>query len=209
MAGKYHDAVKAGLKTEEEAKDEARLKDVEAEKAVADQKKAIQDAAFKLAENAIGFLSAIAGKNKVMQKAAIIAESAIGIAKMIMANNTANIAALATPQAVATSGASAVPVITMNNISTGLGVASSIAATAKALSALGGGSAGSGGGAAALPQGASATPQVGFQKSAENQIGATIANNTNAQPPIQAFVVANEVTTAQTLNRNKIDANSI
>ena len=60
---------------------------------------------------------------------------------MVIANNAANIAALATPQAIATSGLSAIPVITMNNISTALGVAANIAATAKGLGALGKGGA--------------------------------------------------------------------
>jgi len=79
------------------------------EKAVAQQKQDIQDAQANLADKAVGFLSVIAGKNKAIQKAAIIAENAVGIGKMIIANNAANIGALATPQAIATSGASAAP----------------------------------------------------------------------------------------------------
>lgn len=171
--------------------------------AEADQKKAIQEAGLNLASGAVGFLKEVAGKNKAVQKAAIIAENAIAIAKMIMANNAANIGALATPQAIATSGASAAPVIAFNNITTALGVATTIAATAKALQSVGGGSAGGGG---------SASPSGGAPGSAPqfNVVGATGVNqlagalSNREQQPVQAYVVANNVTTAQGLDRNII-----
>lgn len=184
-------------------KKERTAKEVEIEKAAADQKQAIQEASFKLAENVVGFISAIAGKNKILQKAAVIGESAIGIAKMIIANNTANIAALATPQAVATSGASALPVIAMNNISTGLGVASTIAATAKALSALGGGAAPSGGAGAGGGGGVSAPAAPSFNvvgNSGVNQIAGVMQQQ--GAPVVKTYVTAGDVTTAQGLNRN-------
>jgi len=183
---------------------------IKIEEALAQQKQDIQDAQTNLADKAVGFLNVIAGKNKALQKAAIIAENAVGIGKMIIANNAANIGALATPQAIATSGASAAPVIAANNISTGLGVATTIAATAKALSALGGGgAASSGGGSTASQPSASGTPNVGFQNSTENQIANQVTNGINTQEPVKAFVVSQEITTAQSLDRNKIEANSI
>jgi len=122
------------------------------EKAIAAQKEAIQESQINLADKAVGFLNAIAGKNKALQKAAIIAENAVAIGKSIIATNASNIAAVAAGNALAipTSGASvaaAASLVTTNNIGLGLGIASTIAATAKALSALGGGgSAGSSGG---------------------------------------------------------------
>ena len=178
--------------------------------AEAQQKKDIQDAAFALASGAVNFLKEIGGKNKAIQKAAIIAENAIGIGKMIIANNAANIGALATPQAILTSGASAVPVIAMNNITTALGVATTIASTAKALQAVGGGGAGGApsvggaGGVAAAPA-APAFNVVGA--SPTNQLAQTIGNQ--QQQPIKAYVVSNDVTTAQSLDRNIISSASI
>jgi len=175
--------------------------------AEAQQKKDIQEAQFGLADAAVGFLKQIAGKNKAIQKAAIIAENAIGIGKMIIANNAANIGALATPQAILTSGASAVPVIAMNNIKTALGVATTIASTAKALSSLGGGSAGGapsigGGGGGGV---ASAPPSFNVVgASATNQLAQTIGQK--EQQPVKAYVVSNDVTTAQSLNRNIISS---
>ena len=176
--------------------------------AEAQQKKDIQDAAFALASGAVNFLKEIGGKNKAIQKAAIIAENAIGIGKMIIANNAANIGALATPQAILTSGASAVPIIAMNNITTALGVATTIASTAKALQAVGGGGAGGapsvGGGGGAAPA-APAFNVVGA--SSTNQLAQTIGNQ--QQQPIKAYVVSNDVTTAQSLDRNIISSASI
>ena len=206
LAGKYNDAVKAGLKTEQDAIDEKDKKELADEQAVADAKNAIQNAQLDNVSKGISLLQGLGIKNKAIQKGLIIAENAAGIAKTIINTMAANAKAIAASPLTAGQ-----PFVTANTISGAIGVASSIAATAKALSALGGGgdASGGGGGAAALPQGASTAPQVGFQTSAENQIGTTIANNTNAQQPIQAFVVANEVTTAQSLNRNKVDANSI
>jgi hypothetical protein len=176
--------------------------------AEAQQKKDIQEAQFGLADAAVGFLKQIAGKNKAIQKAAIIAENAIGIGKMIIANNAANIGALATPQAILTSGASAVPVIAMNNIKTALGVATTIASTAKALSSLGGGSAGGapsiggGGGGGGVASAPPAFNVVGA--SATNQLAQTIGQK--EQQPVKAYVVSNDVTTAQSLNRNIISS---
>jgi len=181
--------------------------EIKIEKAKADQKKAIQDAEFALASGAVNFLKEIGGKSKAIQKAAIIAENAIGIGKMIIANNAANIGALATPQAIASSGVSAIPVIAMNNITTALGVATTIAATAKALSAVGGGSAGSAG---SVGGGMSASAAPSFNvvgTSGTNQLAQTIGSQ--QQQPIKAYVVANDVTTQQGLDRNIVQSASI
>ena len=182
----------------------------EIDKQIAEQKKAIQDAQLRSADAAVGFLKEIAGKNKTLQKAAIIAESALGIGKSVIANNTANIGALATPQAIATSGAAAAPVIAFNNISTGLGIAANIAATAKALQALGGGSAGSASTGAKISTvtGASAAPQTGFQASNENQIATSIASRQTEAPIVKAYVVSQDMTDQQKKDANLISQNS-
>ena len=182
--------------------------EIKIEKAKADQKKAIQEAGFALASGAVNFLKEIGGKSKAIQKAAIIAENAIGIGKMIIANNAANIGALATPQAILTSGASAVPVIAINNITTALGVATTIASTAKALQAVGGGSAGSAGSVGGGGMSAPAAPSFNVVgASSTNQLAQTIGNK-EAQP-IKAYVVANDVTTQQGLDRNIVQSASL
>ena len=173
-------------------------KEIENAQAVADAKKAIQDAQFSNAEAGIALLKTLAGDNKKIQAAALIAENAVGIAKTIIATQTANAAALATPQAVLTSGAAAVPVIAANNIAAGISIAASVAATAQGLSALkAGGSPTTGG---ELPQGG------GAQAPSFNVVGDSGVNQlaTLQQQPTQAFVVSGEVTTAQALDRNRV-----
>ena len=185
-------------------------KRIKAENAAYEQKAALQMQALDLAAQGVAVLKDIFGKNKAVQKGAILVESAVGIAKMIISNKLANIAALATPQAVASSGATAVPVIAMNNISTGLGIAANIAATAKALKELGGGSApsagglGGGGGGGAGGGGGTQAPQ--FNVVGNNGI------NQLAQlqmQPIKAYVVSGDVSSAQALDRNRITNGTI
>jgi hypothetical protein len=164
-------------------------------KAVAEQKVAIQQQGLDTALQGVALIKGVFEKSKGVQKAAVIAESAIGIAKMIISNKLANVAALATPQAIATSGAAAVPVIAMNNVSTGLGIAANIAATSKALKTLGGGSAPDGGGGL----GGSGGGAGGVVAPNLNVVGDTGINQlaTLQQQPVKAYVVSNDVTSAQ------------
>ena len=191
-------AKNAELKVIQDKKDK---EEIEAAKAVEAQKTAIQMQGLETAMQGVQLIKGLFEQQKGVQKAAVIAESAIGIAKMIISNKQANIAALATPQAVATSGAAAAPVIALNNITTGIGIAANIAATGKALKALGGGStptppAVGGGGSSA---GASQAPNFNVVgNSGMNQLAQI------QQTPMQAYVVSGEVTSAQALDRNRI-----
>jgi hypothetical protein len=167
--------------------------EIQNEKAVLEAKKAIRDANVSNIEAGIGLVKDLAEENKSILAAAVVAENAVGIAKMIMANNTANVAALATPQAILTSGASAIPVIAANNISTAIGVASSIAATAKALSQLGGG--GSAGSAPSLSGGGgqpAATTPAPQMMSGAFELGGGVKPE-----PMKAFVVTDEMSNSQ------------
>ena len=175
---------------------------IENDKAAAAAKVAIQEQGLKVAGQAFSLLGQLGEDNKALQATALIGESGIGIAKMIIANNTANIAALATPQAVASSGASAAPVIAFNNISTALGVAATVAATAKGLAALGEGGA---------PAGEDAGAGGGATAPAFNLVEGTESNAiqdsiTNQDTAIKAIVVSGDVTTAQSADRNAIDS---
>ena len=191
---------------ESEKATERTAKSLSDEQALADGKNAIQNAQLDNVSKGVSLLQSLGIKNKAVQKGLVIAENAAGIAKTIINTMAANAKALTLGPVLAP------PTIAANNISAAIGVATSVAATAKAMTALGGGGSDGGGGAVSTPAGSaggSAAPQVGFQSSNANQIATTIADNTNKQEPVKAFVVANEVTTAQSLNRNKIDANSI
>ena len=181
-------------------------KEIDDEQAVADAKLAIQNAQLDNVSKGIGLLQSLGIKNKAIQKGLVIAENAAGIAKTVINTMAANAKAIAASPL--TGGQ---PFVTANTISGAIGVATSIAATAKALQQLGGGSSGSSD--ARIPSGGgggqSATPTVGFQTSSENQIATTINQTQQEQPPIKAFVVSTEVSTAQAIDRNKITANSL
>jgi hypothetical protein len=189
-----------------------RQEDLSAERAKMEQKQAIQQQGMDVALQGVDLLKQVFGKSKAVQKGAVLVESAIGIAKMIQANNIANIGALATPQAIATSGAAAAPVIAMNNISTGIGIAANIAATAKALKEIGaggsvnapsstGGSAGGGGGG-----GTSTMQAPNFNVVGNNGINQLAQLQ---QQPVKAYVVGAEVTTQQALDRNRISTGQL
>ena len=168
------------------------------------QAQSIQDSKLQIADRAVGFLSMIAGKNKALQRAAIVIENALGIGKSLIANSAANVAATSAGAALAipTAGASvaaAAGLVVQNNISTGIGIATSIAATAKALSALGGGGGISGGGGVESMGGSrtSARPSVAFNNTAENQIGQSVAKVQTEQPPLRVYVSESDITDAQ------------
>jgi hypothetical protein len=129
-------------------------KQIAIEQAVTDAKLALQNQALDAASQGVSFLKGIFEKNKALQKAALIAESAIGIAKMIISNKIANAGALASPANILVPG-SAAPIIALNNITTGFGISANLAATAKALSALGGGGGASASGSITSGAGAS------------------------------------------------------
>jgi hypothetical protein len=183
-------------------------KSIEIAKAEAEQKAVIQQENLDIASKGIGVIKGLFEKSKGVQKAAVIAESAIGIAKMIIATRAGNIAARSSGAAlsIASGGASVIAaegIIAKNNISTGIGIAANIAATAKALNALGGGGApsgsvgGGGGGGGGAPN--MSAPQF-------NVVGQSGVNQLASlnQQPIQAYVVSGQVTSQQALDRNRL-----
>ena len=165
---------------------------------IADAKNAIQNAQLDNASKAISLLQGLGIKNKGVQKGLLIAESAVGIAKIIINTMAGNAKTIASMGAVP-----AIPFVIANSISGALGVATTIAATAKGLSALGGGSAGGG---SSMPSGGAAAAPPSFNivgQNSNNQLAQTIAGQ--QQQPVQAYVVSGNVSSAQSLDRNRID----
>jgi hypothetical protein len=182
---------------------------IKIEQAVTDAKLALQNQALDTASQGIGLLKGLFEKNKGLQKAALIAESAIGISKIVINTQAANAAARLKYALLPGGAALAATEIVLNKISAGIGIAGNIAATSKALGALGGGGSAGGGGAIAGGGGGGAaapTPQFNVVgASGVNQLASTLGS----QQPVQAFVVANQVTTQQSLDRNIINNASI
>jgi hypothetical protein len=123
------------------------------------------------------------------------AAQAAAIAKMVINTQAANVAARATGSSlgIATGGASIIAaeaIVQKNNISTGISIAASIAATAKGLSALGGGGAGGGGGVGGGGEGGATAP-------VQPQVATTTINqgqvNQLASATSRAFVLESDV----------------
>jgi len=191
-------------KDKKERDEESAKEQIAIEQSVADAKKSIQDSQLNNISAGISLLQNLGIKNKAIQKGLMIAESAAGIAKIVINTQAANAAATLKYALLPGGQGLAAQEIIANKISAGIGIASNIAATAKALSALGGGGAGgssanlgSGGGQAPTP------PQFNIVgQSGTNQLAQTIAGQQNK--PIEAFVVSSAVTTSQALDRNRV-----
>lgn len=183
-------------------------KEIADAKAVADAKLDIQKSSLDALDGLIGLAKSIGEKNKGLQRAALIAESAIGISKIIINTQAANAAARLKYALLPGGAALAATESLLNKVSAGIGIAANVAATAKGLSALGGGGASSGGGSNPAGGGSgSSAPQFNLVgQSSTNQLSQTIANQ--QKQPIKTYVVAGDVTTQQGLDRNAVQTST-
>jgi hypothetical protein len=169
-------------------------KKIEIEKALLQQKKDLQQQDLEMALQGVGIIKSIFEKSKGVQKAAVLAESAIGIAKIITSTQAANAAAIAKYSLIPGGQALSAAEIARNKIGAGLGIAANITATAKALQSLGGGGVPSGGGnlGSDVGGGGIIAPNL-------NVVGNTGINQlaTLQQQPVKAYVVSNDITSAQ------------
>jgi hypothetical protein len=188
------------------------LKEISISKSISIAKEQIRQAEINNLERGFQLLGQVAGKNKVLQAAALIGESAIGIAKIVINTQAANAAARLKYALIPGGLALAAAEISANKVGAGIGIAANIAATAKGLSSLkasgsvptAGGNSLSGGTGGGVSQPASFNV-VGASNT--NQLADAIGGQ--AQQPIKAFVVSNDVTTAQSMDRNIVNGASI
>ena len=188
--------------------------EISSAQAVEEQKRALQQQGLDVAAQGVKLLASLFEKSKGVQKASVIAESAIGIAKMIISNKAANAAVIAKYAAIPGGAALAAVETKLNNISTGIGIAANVAATAKALQALGGGSppvptavnGGGGGGSSSVP---SFVPGNLFgQGNAANNVTAPTGIESGQNITVTAVVSETEITATQN-KVNKIMKNSV
>ena len=164
-----------------------------------------EKAKWSLAEQGVGFLKQIGEKNKAIQRVALVAENAVAIARIIQNTQVANLKAVALSPA--TGGQ---PWVGINTVSAGLSIASTILATSKALKELGGGGSSGGGVSAGSTSGGSGSggataPAFNIVGDA-NQNAVAGAISQKNQTPVQAYVVAQNVSSAQSLNRNIVQS---
>lgn len=213
---KYQEIEYKAREEKKKADQEAAQKELEDAKAVAEQKAAIQQQGLDTALQGVQLLKGLFEKSKGVQKASVIAESAIGIAKMVISNKVANAGALAKYSAIPGGAALSAVEIKLNNITTGIGVAANLAATSKALQALGGGSppsppsvGGGGGGGASSSSVPSFVPGNLFgQGNAANNVTSAQGVETGASITVKAVVSETEMTGVQN-KVNKILKNAV
>jgi chromosome segregation ATPase len=195
--------------TEDEKKAaEERKKIAEAE---AKAKEEIQNAYFTTVAAGLGLVKTLFEKNKGVQKAVLIAENALTIAKIILdaqkqIAGAAASAALVPPllppgvpnPAWFAAKAFAAKQIAFAKINAGIGIATSIAATAKGLSQIGGG--GSAGGGGSVGGGGQAVPDV-TAPPLQPQAQSTLLNqsqvNQIGNAAARAYVVESDVSSGQ------------
>lgn len=168
------------------------------DEAEAEAKKNINNIAIQSAQGLVSILAGLGEKNKGIQRAALLANGALSIAEIINNTNVGSSKEVAT-KGVLGLGTSAVLYAKM-----AISIGSVIAATAKGLKGLGGGSVaggGTAGGGGTAPTQTTAPTFNVVGNAGVNQVEQTLGNN----QPVQAYVVAGNVTTAQSLNRNIIN----
>jgi UDP-2,3-diacylglucosamine pyrophosphatase LpxH len=167
------------------------------------QEEAIQNAKLNLANQAVNLFSQIFGKSKKAQKASLLASNAVGLAEVVINTQKAVSADLAVPFG------AGLPKVPIDIASGALGAASIVAATAKGLKELGGGSSGSAPSFGSLSGGnINSSPSVAFSNTAENQIGQSVAKTQSDQPPIKVFVNESDITDSQKNVKVLVNENS-
>lgn len=172
----------------------------------------IQLAQFDLLGQFGSFVSQIAGENKKLQIAGVVAEQAAAIGRILVNTGIANAKAVAASPL--TFGQ---PWVTINTISGALGVASAVAAGVKAVKDINATEGPSVGGSAvtSAPRpkapsvgGGTTVPEIpgttGGTTEGNNQIAEAIASATTSrqdEKPLKAYVVSTEVSSQQALDR--------
>jgi len=191
------------IQADGEEKDKAKQQEeLERQQIVTDAKIGLRNAELDATIAAFNIAAGFAKKGSDLQKTLIIAEKSATIAKIIMNTMYANAADKAYAATLGPYGAAYLAAkIPTNYTQMGIGIATTIAAAAQALSSMGGGSSGGSGGGG----GAAAAPPAQFNivgQSSTNQLAGTIADR--QQQPLRAYVVGNDVSTQQELDRNRI-----
>ena len=173
----------------------------------------IQLAQFDLLGQFGSFVSQIAGENKKLQIAGVVAEQAAAIGRILVNTGIANAKAVAASPL--TFGQ---PWVTINTISGALGVASAVAAGVKAVKDINATEGPSVGGSAitsaprpkapSVGGGGTTVPEIpgtaGGSTEGNNQIAEAIAGATQSrtdEKPLKAYVVSTEVSSQQALDR--------
>lgn len=178
-------------KDDEEKAAAERIKIAQAE---AEAKTNLQNAYLDSIGAGIGIIKMFSEKNKGLQKAALIAENALTIARIILDTQKANAAVTAKYALIPGGQVAAAAEILTNKVKAGIGIATAIAATAKGLQGIGasGGGGASGGANTGISGGGG-----GVTAPVSPQLGQTALNqqliNATGNAAVRAFVLETDV----------------
>ena len=155
-----------------------------------------------------GFLQQIAGDNKTLAIGGVVASQAAAVGNIVSQTAIANAKSIAAfPVSLGQ------PFVGLNTAAAGISIASTIASAAQSISKIkssGNSNSTMKSSVPASAGGGAATPPPAFNivgQSDTSQLSETIANQANE--PVRAFVVSNDVTTAQSLERNIVQGATI
>lgn len=189
-----------------EAKAKLDKEKLDSKQAAIEAEVAIEQQKLALLSQFGGVLQQLAGENKNIQKAAVIAQQAASIGQIISATGLANAKAVA-----ALPLSAGQPFVGINTASAGLSIASSVAAAAKAISQINNSDSGSiaNGSVRGVSSSAPSTPPS-FNVVGSSQTS-TLANAIGGKlnTPMKAYVVSKDISTAQELDRNKVQDASL
>jgi len=171
---------------------------IKAKRAEIDAKVALENSYLDAASAGVSIIKMFSEKNKGLQKAALIAENAITIAKIILNTSAANAAATLKYSLVPGGQVLAAAEVLSNKIKAGIGIATAIAATAKGLAGIGAGGGGGNGGGGNLPGGGGGGGNAGStQAPIQAQLQTTTLNQSQIQQmgnaAVRSFVVESDV----------------
>ena len=166
-------------------------------------------------QTAFSVLGQLAGKNRVLQAIALIGESAVGIARVVIDTQAANAAAVAKYAAIPGFGqAAAAAEIALNNARSKQQIGLNLAATAVGLARLKAPvsapsvNTGSAGGDSRGVSNVSIPPSFNVVGASQTSQLADVIAGANSKP-MRAYVVASDVSTAQSLERNIVKGASL
>jgi myosin heavy subunit len=205
------DAIKAKSVEEQKKLDKKKLDDQIATIQAEESNRQAQISQVGGAINSLqSIFSAFGEENKALAIAGIVTEQVSAISKIISNTAVANAKSVA-----ATPLTGGMPFVAINNITAGLSIAGSVAGAVKAIGDLkskkkspssGTAPRGAGGGGGSAP--AEAPPSFNIVgASGTDQLAEAIGGQTQA--PVQAYVVSNDVSTAQSMDRNIVENASI
>ncbi|CAB5218814.1 hypothetical protein UFOVP215_31 [uncultured Caudovirales phage] len=181
-------------------------------KAESEAKQGLNDAYLNSVSAGIGILKMFADKNKGLQKALLIAENGVTIARIILDTQRSIVQARASVAGIPPFLPGPVPIpnpkyilaqtiananIAQSKIAAGIGIAQALAATAKGLSSIGGGGSAGGGGGINAGGGLSGGGGGGVSSPIQPQLSNTILNqqaiNQQGNAAIRSYVVESDV----------------